>query len=171
MSSDAWKRFSDEGYKHYQVVECGYKYNMTDMQAAIGLHQLQRVEASWQRRKEIWGQYNQQLGDLPLGLPADPEPGTRHALHLYTIMVDERQAGISRDAFLQAMTEHNIGVGVHYLSIPEHIFYQQSFGWRPEDYPHAMRIGRQTVSLPLAPNLSDGDIQDVTKAIRHILQP
>jgi dTDP-4-amino-4,6-dideoxygalactose transaminase len=170
MSSDAWKRFSDEGYKHYQVVECGYKYNLTDMQAAIGIHQLQRVEDAWQRRKAIWARYNQGLKDLPIGLPPDPEPDTRHGLHLYTILVDKARAGISRDLFLQAMTEENIGVGVHYLSIPEHIYYQRTFGWRPEDFPHAMRIGRQTVSLPLAPNLSDNDVDDVIGAIRHILQ-
>ena len=74
MSKDAWKRFSDSGWKHYQVVECGFKYNMMDMQAAIGIHQLRRVETSWLRRQEIWRRYNQAFADLPIGLPADPEP-------------------------------------------------------------------------------------------------
>jgi dTDP-4-amino-4,6-dideoxygalactose transaminase len=169
MSKDAWKRFSDEGYKHYHVVECGFKYNMTDMQAAIGVHQLQRVESFWQRRQEVWERYNQAFADLPVGLPADPEPDTRHAYHLYTIMIDRTETGMSRDAFLQAMTDHNIGVGVHYLSIPEHPYYRQTFGWKPEDYPHAMRIGRQTVSLPLSAKLSDVDVEDVIAAIKHVL--
>jgi dTDP-4-amino-4,6-dideoxygalactose transaminase len=169
MSRDAWKRFSDEGYKHYQVVECGFKYNMTDMQAAIGIHQLQRVHASWRRRQQIWEHYNRALASLPIGLPADPEPETRHGYHLYTIMIAEERTGISRDALLQAMTDQNIGVGVHYLSIAEQPYYQKVFGWKPEDYPHAMRIGRQTVSLPFSAKLSDADVDDVIKAVGRIV--
>jgi dTDP-4-amino-4,6-dideoxygalactose transaminase len=83
--------------------------------------------------------------------------------------VDEAKTGINRDAFLNAMTAHNIGVGVHYLSIPEHPYYQQTFGWKPEDYPHAMRIGRQTVSLPLSAKLTDGDVEDVINAVQQII--
>lgn len=169
MSKDAWKRFGDEGYKHYQVVECGYKYNMMDLQAAIGIHQLQRVESYWQRRQEIWQHYNEALADLPITLPAPVESNTRHAYHLYTILVDEQRCGISRDGFLDAMTAQNIGIGVHYLSIPEHPYYQQTFGWQPEDYPHAMRIGRQTVSLPLSGKLTDDDVADVVDAVKEIL--
>jgi dTDP-4-amino-4,6-dideoxygalactose transaminase len=170
MSKDAWKRFSDEGYKHYQVVECGFKYNMMDLQAAIGIHQLQRVEPYWRRRQEIWQRYNEAFSDLPIGLPAEPELDTRHAYHLYTILVDEAKTGISRDAFLNAMTAQNIGVGVHYLSIPEHPYYQQTFGWKPEDYPNAMRIGRQTVSLPLSAKLTDEDVEDVIIAVKNPIE-
>jgi dTDP-4-amino-4,6-dideoxygalactose transaminase len=85
-------------------------------------------------------------------------------------MVNEADTGINRDEFLNAMTAHNIGVGVHYLSIPEHPYYQETFGWKPEDYPHAMRIGRQTVSLPLSANFEERDIADVIKAVRKILR-
>jgi dTDP-4-amino-4,6-dideoxygalactose transaminase len=170
MSKDAWKRFSDEGYKHYQVVECGFKYNMMDIQAAIGIHQLERVEEYWHRRNQIWKRYNDAFADLPIGVPAGLEPETRHAHHLYTILIDEAKTGISRDAFLEAMTRRNIGVGVHYLSIPEHPFYQETFGWKPEDYPEAMRIGRQTVSLPISAKLTEEDVQDVIEAVRNILQ-
>jgi len=166
MSKDAWKRFSDEGYKHYRVVECGFKYNMMDLQAAIGIHQLERIEPYWKRREEIWKRYNKAFANLPVGLPADPEPNTRHAYHLYTIRIDEKKAGISRDKFLDAMTARKIGVGVHYLSIPEHPYYQETFGWKPEDYPNAMKIGQQTVSLPISAKLTDGDVGDVIEAIR-----
>ncbi|MDY6854706.1 MAG: DegT/DnrJ/EryC1/StrS family aminotransferase [Thermodesulfobacteriota bacterium] len=169
MSRDAWSRFSDEGYKHYYVEECGYKYNMIDLQAAIGIHQLKRVEANWQRRQKIWEVYNDAFSDLPVGLPAPVEPDTRHAYHLYTMLIDKEKTGISRDEFLNAMTANNIGVGVHYLSIPEHPFYQKIFGWKPEDYPNAMRIGRQTVSLPLSAKLMDEDIQDVMKTVKKII--
>ena len=169
MSKDAWKRFSDEGYRHYLVTEAGYKYNMMDIQAAIGIHQLARVEAAWRRRAAIWDEYLRAFADLPLGLPAAPAPDTRHAYHLFTVLVDEERAGLSRDAFLDAMTAENVGVGVHYLRIPEHPFYRERFGWRPDDFPQAQRIGRRTVSLPLSPALSDDDVADVVAAVRKVL--
>jgi|ETNmetMinimDraft_13_1059891.scaffolds.fasta_scaffold02236_5 dTDP-4-amino-4,6-dideoxygalactose transaminase len=169
MSKDAWKRFSDEGYKHYSVVKCGYKYNMTDLQAAIGIHQLKRVERNWLRRQSIWLQYNDAFSDLPIGLPLPPEPDTRHAYHLYTIMLDEEKTVIRRDAFLNDMTKRNIGVGVHYLSIAEHPYYQKRYSWKPEDYPCAMKIGRQTVSIPLSPKLTDADVAKIITTVREIL--
>ena len=169
MSRDAWRRFADEGYKHYKVVECGFKYNMMDLQAAIGVHQLKRVEKNWHRREQIWNRYNDAFSDLPLTLPADLAPDTRHAYHLYTILIDDQKTGITRDEFLDSMTAHGIGVGVHYLSIPEHPFYQDTFGWNVDDFPHAGRIGRQTVSLPISAKLSDKDVEDVIKAVKSCL--
>lgn len=169
MSKDAWKRFSDEGYRHYQIVEAGFKYNMMDLQAAIGLHQLDRLEANWLRRERAWATYRDALANLPLVQPSDPAADTRHAYHLYTVLVDDVAAGIGRDAFLEGMTAHGIGVGVHYLSIPEHPFYQERFGWEPEDYPNAMRIGRQTVSLPLSARMTEDDLADVIEAVHRVL--
>lgn len=170
LNNDAWARFRDKGYRHYYVVECGYKYNMMDMQAVIGLQQLARVERNWRRRLSIWQRYSEAFSALPVTLPAPFERDTRHACHLYTILVDENRAGLGRDAFLDAMMERNIGVGVHYLSIPEHPYYQDTYAWCPGDYPHAMRIGRQTVSLPLSPGLSDRDVEDVIEAVVDILE-
>src|SRR5690606_11589183 len=89
MSKDAWHRFGDSGYKHYQVVECGFKYNMMDLQAAIGIHQLARVEASWLRRREIWRRYQKAFEALPVGRPAEAVADIRHAHHLYTLLIDE----------------------------------------------------------------------------------
>ena len=174
MSRDAWKRFSDAGYKHYYVVGAGFKYNMTDLQAAIGLHQLRRIEQNLKRREAIWRLYMEALADLPLQLPAPVDDGSlpedsRHARHLFTILVDEQRTGISRDDFLGEMTKLGIGVGVHYLSLPEHPYYQEHFGWRPEDHPEAMRIGRQTVSLPLAPWMETPHVERVVRAVRSVL--
>ena len=169
MSSDAWKRFGDEGYKHYLVTEAGFKYNMMDIQAAIGLRQMDKVEAYWQRRRAVWERYMAELVDLPLTLPAPVEPDTRHAFHLFSVLVDEAKTGISRDAFLTAMTRQKVGVGVHYLSIPEHPFYQERYGWSPEDYPCARDIGRRTVSLPISAKLTDDDVTDVIDAVRVTL--
>jgi dTDP-4-amino-4,6-dideoxygalactose transaminase len=170
MTKDAWHRFGDAGFKHYYVVECGFKYNMMDLQAAIGIHQLARVETNWQRRQAIWNRYQQAFADLPVIRPLVPEPNTRHAYHLYTLLIDKEKTGIVRDAFLDQMTALNIGVGVHYLSIPEHPFYQQKFGWKPENYPHAMKVGRQTVSLPLSAKLTTEDITHVINAVIETLK-
>ena len=169
MSKDAWKRFSDQGYKHYSVVDLGFKYNMMDLQAAIGIHQLPRIERWHRRRAEIWSRYDHAFSDLPVELPAPPEVDTRHGMHLYTLLVDELRAPVSRDRFLEGMIENGIGVGVHYLSVPEHPYYQQRFGWKPSDWPIAMQIGRQTVSLPLSGGLSDEDVGDVIAAVRRVL--
>jgi dTDP-4-amino-4,6-dideoxygalactose transaminase len=89
---------------------------------------------------------------------------------LYTILVDEVRAGISRDEFLDAMTYHGIGVGVHYLSLPEHPYYREVLGWRAEDYPNAMLAGRQTVSLPVSASMTDTDVGDVITAVERILR-
>lgn len=164
MTRDAWDRFGGEGYSHYQVVECGYKYNMMDLQAAIGIHQLERIENNWRRRKDIWDEYNRAFADLPLiTQPADLSEG-RHGLHLYTIRLKPDESPTSRDEFLESMTANNIGVGVHYRSLPEHPYYRQVFQWQLSDYPMAADSGRETVSLPLSPFLTDEDVNDVIEA-------
>lgn len=169
MSQDAWHRFSDKGYRHYQVVECGFKYNMMDLQASIGIHQLARVESAWARRREIWGQYTNALSGLPVGIPAGADADTRHAFHLFTLRITEGQSGIPRDEFLQRMNRLGVGTGVHYMSIPEHPYYRDRFGWRPEEFPNAMAIGRSTVSLPLSPKLSGEDVSRVVSACHEAL--
>ena len=169
LSKDAWSRFSDIGYKHYFVTEAGFKCNMTDIQAALGIHQLEKVDQYWERRQEIWKQYNEAFSVLPVTLPEEPESDTKHAFHLYTLLIDKRKTGISRDDFLDAMHSRNIGTGVHYLSVPEHPYYQERFGWRPENYPNAMTIGRETVSLPLSAKLTNLDVQSVIETVNEIL--
>jgi len=141
-----------------------------DLQAAIGIHQLARVERNWQRREALWNRYMEAFANLPIGLPAPPSPDTKHAYHLFTIMVDEARCGISRDDFLNAMNARKIGTGVHYLSVPEHPFYHHRFGWKPEAWPNAMRLGRQTVSLPLSPKLSDGDVGRVIETVSGVIR-
>lgn len=142
---------------------------MMDLQAAIGLHQLKKIGKNRNRRAAIWEMYNQAFSDLPVTIPSLPEPDTVHAYHLYTILINENETGISRDQFLLKMTENNIGIGVHYLSIPEHPYYQSKFGWKPEDFPNARYVGRHTVSLPLSPKLTDEDVGDVVAAVKRAL--
>jgi len=169
MSKDAWKRFGDDGYKHYQVVYPGFKYNMMDIQASLGIHQLPRVNDYWIRRQEIWQRYNEAFRDLPLFTPATVEPGTRHAYHLYTLLLDTDNLAITRDQFLNMMTQQKIGVGVHYIALHLHPYYQKTYGYKRGDFPNAEWISDRTVSLPLSPKLSDTDVEDVIEAVRLIL--
>ena len=169
MSVDAWRRFSDKGYRHYQVIDAGFKYNMTDLQAAIGIHQLERVEENWRRRHEAWRFYQQAFADLPIGRPPEPTADMRHGHHLYTIRIDERQCGIDRDAFADRMADARIGVGVHYVSLAAHPFYQQRFGWRAGDWPEAEKFGAQTVSLPLSSKLRPADLDRIAATVRAIV--
>ena len=169
MSSDAWKRFSDDGYRHYDVEEFGFKYNMMDLQAAIGMHQIERVEAYWQRRQVVWNRYLDAFADLPIRTPTPWPQDERHALHLFTIQVSEAEAGISRDRMLLALHQQNIGTGVHYRAVPDLKVYRERFGWNSAQFPHAKAIGDQTLSLPLSAKLSDQDVEDVIEAVTRIL--
>lgn len=170
MTRDAWHRFSDEGYRHYSTVECGFKYNMMDLSAAIGIHQLARIETNLQRREKQWQRYVTELSGFPVKLPVGPAAHQRHSWHLFTIGIAEDRTGIGRDDFLEAMTYRGIGTGVHYRSIPEHPYYRDEFGWTPEDYPEAMRIGRETVSLPLGGALTDDQQGRVIESVGNILR-
>ncbi|MBF9031007.1 UDP-4-amino-4,6-dideoxy-N-acetyl-beta-L-altrosamine transaminase [Rhodobacterales bacterium HKCCE3408] len=169
MSKDAWKRFSDEGYKHYQVIERGFKYNMTDIQAAIGIEQLKKINRFRAARESIWYQYSSAFANLPIVLPAPIEEDMEHAYHLYTIQLDKEVCGISRDDFLMAMTKAGIGTGVHYTCMAEQPYYQKELGWSPQDTPIGTQVGRQICSLPISAKLSAGDVENVISAVRCIL--
>ena len=170
LSRDAWNRYSSDGYKHYEVVDCGFKYNMTDLQAAIGIHQLHRLEANWQRRVALWDRYQQALSGVPVGLPAPPADNTRHARHLFTLQIDPDHCGMDRDAFMRGMNDRHIGLGIHYAGLPDQPYYQRQFGWDPADFPHATRISRQTVSLPFSVRLSYEDADDVVEAVASTIR-
>jgi dTDP-4-amino-4,6-dideoxygalactose transaminase len=168
LSADAWSRFSDKGYKHYDVVFPGFKYNLTDMAASLGLVQLPHLSAWLQRRAEIWECYDAAFADLPVVRPAAPAPNTVHARHLYTLLIGD-DAGLKRDEFLSKMHERKIGTGVHYRALHTQPYYRERWGYRPEQFPNANFIGERTVSLPLTPKLSDAEVQRVIDAVRAIL--
>ena len=169
MSKDAWTRFSDDGYRHYKVTQAGYKYNMPDITAAIGIHQLKKIEKFSKKRKKIWNLYNEEFKSLNIQLPATVEPNTRHAYHLYNICIDKNKCGIERDDFLNLMNKNKIGVGVHYESIPTHPFYRNKFGWKRNDYINSNKFGSQTVSIPLSPYLSENNLDKIVSVVKKIV--
>jgi dTDP-4-amino-4,6-dideoxygalactose transaminase len=168
LSLGAWQRFSDAGFRHYEVVRPGYKYNMTDVQAALGLHQLPRLDQWIDRRAELWERYDGLLAGLPLDTPLPPEPDTRHARHLYQILLHSDSA-YSRDELLDALTARKIGTGVHYRGVHLHPFYRDRYGLKPSDFPVASSISERTISLPLSPKVTEADQDDVVRALRELL--
>ena len=169
MDKDAWKRFSDDGYKHYQVVFPGFKYNMTDVQATVGIEQLKKVEKFAKRRTEVWNIYNRELSKLPLLLPPAVPSDSRHAFHLYTIMLDIDKVKITRDQLLQKLHEMKIGTGVHYISLHLHDFYKNTYHYKEYDFPNSKYISDRTLSIPLSGNLTDSDVEDVISSLKLCL--
>jgi dTDP-4-amino-4,6-dideoxygalactose transaminase len=169
LSLGAWQRFSDSGFRHYEVVRPGFKYNMTDVQAAVGLHQLPRLDEWIERRAQLWSRYDEMLAGLPLQTPVPAQPHTRHARHLYQVLVDP-SAPLSRDKLLNGLTARNIGVGVHYRGVHLHPYYRDKYGLSAGDFPVAQSISERTLSLPLGPNVSEADQNDVVEALVELLR-
>jgi dTDP-4-amino-4,6-dideoxygalactose transaminase len=162
-------RFSAEGFRHYEVVFPGYKYNMTDLQAALGIHQLSRVGNAAARRRDIWNRYDEAFVDLPVIRPAAIDDDMVHARHLYAILIKTEEIGKSRDQVLNELIRLKIGTGVHYRPLHLHPYYRETFGYKNGDFPNAEYIGDRTLSLPLSTKLSDSDVNDVIEAVRAVV--
>jgi dTDP-4-amino-4,6-dideoxygalactose transaminase len=169
MSKDAWRRFSDDGYKHYEIEYPGFKYNMTDIQAALGIKQLEKIEEYYKKRVIVRDKYMEALIDLPLDLPAPVPANDRHALHLFPILLDLEKVSITRDQLIMALHKENIGVGVHYRAVHLQPFYARKYGLQPRDFPHANDISERTLSIPLSQYLTEQDTDDVILALKKIL--
>lgn len=169
MTADAWSRFVG-GPSGYEVVAAGFKYNMTDVAAAIALPQLETVEEYWGRREELWRAYNQRLAGLPLQLPPMGDSDSRHAYHLYTPLLVLEEIGVSREKIIAALDAENIGVGIHYVPVHQQPYYRQRFGFKDADFPNAAFVGGRTLSLPLSPAMSELEVEDVANALTRIFR-
>lgn len=170
MTRGAWKRYSDKGYKHYQIVVPGFKFNMMDMQAAIGIRQLPKIERYLKMRERVWQKYDKAFNGLPVEIPAPVDPETRHARHLYTLLLRPEYLTIGRDQFQHELFKYKIGTGVHFISLHLQPYYRKTFGYRPDDFPNADFISSRTISLPLSAKLSDQDVTDVIWAVKKIIK-
>ncbi|MDR3491300.1 MAG: DegT/DnrJ/EryC1/StrS aminotransferase family protein [Gammaproteobacteria bacterium] len=158
IDRESWNRYGKSGNQDYEVVLPGYKYNMMDIQAAIGIHQLKELEQFLVRRGELANRYQEALVDWPQWtLPGKPAYAHRHAWHLYTPLINELSAGMTRDEFMIAMKEKNIGTGLHYRAVHLYPFYRERFGFKEGDFPHAENVAERIVSLPLFPTMTDAD--------------
>jgi dTDP-4-amino-4,6-dideoxygalactose transaminase len=169
MTADAWSRFVG-GPTGYEVVEAGFKYNMTDVAAALATPQLEVVEENWSRRERIWQAYNERLAGLSLQLPAVPGVNSKHAYHLYTPLLKLDEISATRQDIIAALDAEGIGVGIHYIPVHQHPYYRQRFGFRDSDFPNATFVGERTLSLPLTPAMSEQDVADVATALSRILR-
>ena len=170
MDREAWKRFAREGSPRYDVAVPGFKYNMMDIQAALGLHQLKRLDAFIAERARLAARYEQGLRGLAgLILPQRVPYAARHAWHLYTPLIDIDRLTLSRDAFMAELKSRNIGTGLHYTAAHEFSYYAKRFGWKPEDYPEAHFVSERIVSLPLFPGMTEGEQDDVVEAVSEVL--
>lgn len=168
MSRDAWKRYGPGGSWFYNVDAPGYKYNMTDVQAAMGLAQLRKLERFQQRRREIVAAYNLAFrsSDI-LEIPTE-RPEVEHAWHLYVLRLRPELLRIGRDQFIAELTARNIGTSVHFIPIHLHPFYRQKYHYTPDRFPIAYDSYQRMLSLPLHPLLTDSDVADVVTAVLDV---
>ena len=170
MSRDAFKRYTSDGSWRYDVVLPGFKYNMPDIQAAIGLHQLKRLEAMQRRRRAIVAQYDEALGELAeVDRPVE-RPEVESAWHIYLLRLRPERLRIDRGAFIEELRKRNIGTSVHFIPVHEHTYYRERYGWRPEDFPVAHREFERMLSLPLSPAHTDQDVADVIEAVTEVIR-
>ena len=171
MDREAWNRFGKKGSQHYEIIAPGYKYNMMDIQAALGLHQLKQLDGFIKRRTELALRYQQLLAGLPqVSLPKAPAYSHLHAWHLYTPLVNSDAAGMDRDAFMQGMKDRNIGTGLHYRAVHLYPYYREHFGFKHGDFPNAETISDRIVSLPLFPSMTDADQDRVVAAMADLFR-
>jgi dTDP-4-amino-4,6-dideoxygalactose transaminase len=169
MSRDAWRRYADMGSWFYEVVRPGFKYNMTDIQAALGLHQLAKLGGFHERRLAIVERYRAGLaGCDAVELPVQ-RADVGHAWHLYPIRLDLDLLAIDRARFIEELAARNIGASVHFIPVHEHPYYRDRYGFEPNDLPVAHAAYERLVSLPIHPRLTDADVDDVVEAIHDIV--
>lgn len=170
ISRDAWKRYSAEGSWYYEVLRPGYKYNMTDIAAAIGLHQLARSDWLLEQRRAIASRYTEAFSRWP-ELEPPPNPAyVEHAWHLYMLRLRLERLAITREAFIQELTKANIGSSVHFIPLHLHPFYRNTYQLAAEDFPAALHAYRRVVSLPIYPGMTDEDVEDVIATVEQVIR-
>jgi UDP-4-amino-4,6-dideoxy-N-acetyl-beta-L-altrosamine transaminase len=168
ISKDAWKRYSSEGSWYYEILYSGYKYNMCDLQASIGIHQLKKLDQMQKRREEIAVKYNEILGEIPQITIPTIKSYTKHAWHLYPIQVNDELLSINRNEFIEALKAENIGTSVHFIPLHLHPYYKEKYGFNNGVFPNAESLYKHEISLPIYPKMADEDVEDVISAVKKI---
>ena len=161
MSRDAWKRYlpdavpANKKNSHYDVKYTGYKYNMTDLQASMGVCQLKKINVMWKKRNKLYKKYLKEFVDLPVFFQNALDYKFKHALHLFVIIIDKTKTNKSRDSLINFLQKKKIGSAVHYKSVTEMSNYKKLFNWNNNSFPNSFYIGQNTISLPLYPDLTN----------------
>jgi dTDP-4-amino-4,6-dideoxygalactose transaminase len=170
ISLDAWDRYTDKGSWYYEINHPGYKYNLTDIAAALGIEQLKRCDQFYEARRRIAGHYHEAFADLPeIQVPACM-PDTQHAWHLYVIQLHIERLRINRQEFVKALKSQNIGTSVHFIPLHLHPFYRDTLCYQPADFPQASAVFEGIVSLPIYPKMTEANVRDVIVAVRKLIQ-
>lgn len=172
LSRDAWKRYHTKEYSQSEVVVPGYKYNMTDLQASLGIHQLRKQEQFIARREELAAYYDEAFGEMDgmvrtVRRPRDGQ--SRDVLHLYVLLLDLARLKVDRNRVISALLAENIGVSMHFWPLHMHPYYRDKYGYKPDDFPVACRVGESVLSLPLVPQMTEDDARDVVSAVKKVL--
>jgi dTDP-4-amino-4,6-dideoxygalactose transaminase len=168
ISHDAWKRYTAEGSWYYEVLYPGYKYNMTDIAAALGLEQLKKGQRFYEIRQRYAALYSEGFQDVPAITVPYVAQDVQHAWHLYIIQLDLEQLRIGRSEFVELLKQENIGTSVHFIPLHLHPYYRDTFNYRPEDFPNASAAFERIISLPIYPKMEESDVQRVIDAVRKI---
>ncbi|TQM78997.1 dTDP-4-amino-4,6-dideoxygalactose transaminase [Saccharothrix saharensis] len=168
ISKDAWKRYSPDASLHWELIEPGYKYNMTDVQASLGLHQLRKLDAFREVRARYAARYDEAIADLAALRPLARRGFGTHSHHLYVVALDLDLMTVTRDEFMIALREEGIGTGVHFRSMHLQPYYRDNLGMGPEELPVAADVSERILSLPLYPKMTGQDVEDVVRAVRKV---
>ncbi|MEW6269261.1 MAG: DegT/DnrJ/EryC1/StrS family aminotransferase [Thermodesulfobacteriota bacterium] len=169
ISRDAWKRYREEGTWYYEVVGSGCKYNLSDIHASLGIHQLRKLGEFHALRRHYAALYERGFADLDAVVTPRETPGTLHAWHLYLLRLVPQALRIDRNRFIEELRARKIGTSVHFIPLHLHPYYQEVWGYRPGDFPHAEEAYRDTISLPLYPGMAPSDVDDVVEAVRDVV--
>jgi len=170
ISKDAWKRYGADGSWYYEILDAGYKYNLTDLAAAIGVQQLKKCDRFWETRQQYAKLYNEGFRDVEEITVPPIANGHQHAWHLYVIQLNLEQLRISRNEFIHLLKDRGIGTSVHFIPLHLHPYYQDTFGYRPEHFPNASAVFERIVSLPIYPKMTESDVQRVIHGVRTLIR-
>ncbi len=170
ISRDAWKRYAKAGSWYYEILKPGYKYNLTDIQSSVGIHQLKKCDRLYRIRKRYAQMYTDGFKNTPEVFLPFQEQNTQHAWHLYIIKLDLRKLKINRDEFIEALKVKNIGVSVHFIPLHLHPYYRDTYGYKPGDFPNAKYLYERIISLPLYPKMTEEEIKYVISAVKSIIK-
>ncbi|MGC2063722.1 MAG: DegT/DnrJ/EryC1/StrS family aminotransferase, partial [Thermodesulfovibrionales bacterium] len=170
ISKDAWKRYTSEGSWYYEVIEAGYKYNMTDIQAALGIAQLRKVDWMWQRRQRIAGIYTENFKTFPELLTPVVKADRESAWHLYVVRLVPDTLTIDRNRFIEELKNTGTMASVHFIPLYRHPYYQNTFQYSPRGFKSSEKIYEQIISLPIYPGMTDEDVEHVIESVAHVLR-